>query len=432
MIKVGFDTSALDPRFKSHAQRGIGRYVGHLADYLKVNTPDEVELKWFDHENLIHSGVATRLIDLMPVARTTLRQQLLYPLKLSSGILKDTSFVHFPAHMDGPAWSRKPYLLTVHDLIPMILEKLYRANRPNWRYEFARWLERTSIRNATMLLAVSETTARDVVRLLGIPRDRIVVTPNGVEQAFFDLFNVRRELPVGARIELRDRLGIPRERPILFYVGGHDERKNISMVVEIAKETINERSERGLPQPVLVLAGKVNPGREREVLNTALRDFAMAADTVDLGFVSESDLRALYAESSVFLFPSLYEGFGLPVLEAMAAGVPVVSSDRGALPEVMGRVGISFDPEDAIAGCRGVLEILNNPDYAARLSVDGHARAAEFTWERTGRLTIEAYRYAASLLAGEEPRKKQGKNPDENLLQTDLTAKPRSVGNAEV
>jgi glycosyltransferase involved in cell wall biosynthesis len=428
MIRVGFDTSALDPRFKSHAQRGIGRYVGHLADYLREQSPTDLELKWFDHENLIRSGIATKLIDLLPVARTTLRQQLLYPLKLSSGVLREADFVHFPAHMDGPAWSAKPYILTVHDLIPMILEKLYRANRPNWRYEFARWLERTSIKNATMLLAVSETTARDVVRLLGIPRERIVVTPNGVESSFFDLYRIRRELSVEARIELRDRLKIPRERPILFYVGGHDERKNIPMVVEIAREAISERAERGLSEPVLVLAGKVNSERERETLNTALRDFAMAADTVDLGFVSEDDLRALYAESAVFLFPSLYEGFGLPVLEAMAAGVPVVSSDRGALPEIMGRVGISFDPDDAIAGCRGVLDILSSPDFAGRLSCDGHARAAEFTWERTGKLTLEAYRYANELLSARPISKSEKDNTAQASGETQIP----SVGNAEV
>jgi glycosyltransferase involved in cell wall biosynthesis len=263
---------------------------------------------------------------------------------------------------------------------------------------------------------------------LDIPRERIVVTPNGVESSFFDLYRVRRELSAEARIELRDRLKIPRERPILFYVGGHDERKNIPMVVEIAREAIAERAERGLSEPILVLAGKVNSERERETLNTALRDFAMAADTVDLGFVSEDDLLALYAESAVFLFPSLYEGFGLPVLEAMAAGVPVVSSDRGALPEVMGRVGISFDPDDAIAGCRGVLDILSNPDLAGRLSCDGHARAAEFTWERTGKLTLEAYRYAHELLSARSASKHEKDSSEQDGKETPLS----SVGNAEV
>jgi glycosyltransferase involved in cell wall biosynthesis len=402
MTSIAFDISALDPRFKSHAQRGIGRYVHHVAEYLKQHAAPNVDLRWFDHESLIRTGIATRMIDLLPFARTTLRQQLLYPLKLRSGQLKGATCIHFPAHMDGPAWCPTPYILTVHDLIPLILEPLYRANRPNWRYEFARWLENTSIRNASLLLVVSETTARDVHRLLGVPQERIVVTPNGVENSFFDLFELRRALSEQARIELRQRLNIPLNRPIMFYVGGHDERKNIRMVVEIAREAISDCSERGETSPILVMAGKIHSDREREVLNTALRDFAMAGDTVELGFVSDKDLRALYAESAVFLFPSLYEGFGLPVLEASAAGVPVVSSNRGACPEVLGSTGILFDPEDSIAGAAAVLRILRQRDFASRLSEEGHERAKLFTWERTGRLTLEAYEYAAKIIT--DPR----------------------------
>jgi glycosyltransferase involved in cell wall biosynthesis len=399
MTSVAFDISALDPGFKSHAMRGIGRYARHVADYLKRNSDPEVSVQWFDHDSLIHSGLVTKIIDLLPCARTTLRQQLLYPLKLNSGALRGASFVHFPAHMDGPAWSPKPYILTVHDLIPLILESHYRANRPTWRYEFARWLENTSIRNASLLLAVSETTANDVVRLLGVPRERIVVTPNGVEDSFFDLYKLRRELSQEARSELRGRLGIPHDRKVLFYVGGHDERKNIRMVIEIAREAINACVERGDAPPVLVLAGKIQQGRERDLLDTALRDFAMASDTIDLGFVSEADLQALYAESAVFLFPSLYEGFGLPVLEASAAGVPVVSSNRGALPEVLGSTGLLFNPEDSIAGATAVVQVLRTPELAAKLSGEGHERAKLFSWDRTGHLTLEAYRYASRLLA---------------------------------
>lgn len=399
MITVGFDTSALDPRFKSHAQRGIGRYVDRLVQHLRTSNPVDVSLEWFDHYDLIHRGIAPKLINFMPCARTTVRQQLLYPLRLTSGSLRDVDFVHFPAHMDGPAWSPKPYLLTVHDLIPLILKSLYQEHRPNWRYHFARWLENTSIRNATMLLAVSETTAKDIVRLLGIPRERIAVTPNGVEQGFFELFRMRRELSPDARFDLRSRLGIPTGRPMLLYVGGHDERKNIRMLVEIAHEALRECSRRNIPKPVLVFAGKIDSGRERRTLNAALQDFRMVDDTVELGFVSESDLRALYAESAVFVFPSLYEGFGLPVLEAMAAGLPVVSSNCGALAEVMGSVGFHFDPHDPVSGCRGVLELLSNPDLALRTSEEGHRRAAEFSWERTGELTLQAYRQAATLLS---------------------------------
>jgi glycosyltransferase involved in cell wall biosynthesis len=430
-VRIGFDTSALDPRFKSHAERGIGRYVSNVARYLQENLPSDLAIEWFNHENLIASGVATKLIDLLPCARTTLRQQLLYPLKLSSGALKGTTCVHFPAHMDGPAWSTKPYILTVHDLIPLILEQLYRANRPTWRYEFARWLENRSIKNASLLLSVSETTAKDVVRLLGIPRERILVTPNGVDQGFFDLFRLRQELSEQARTELRTRLKVPLGRPIIFYVGGHDERKNIARLVEISREVISECADRREVEPVLVLAGRIALQRERDTLDTALRDFAMAADTVNVGFVSDADLRALYAESAVFLFPSLYEGFGLPVLEAMAAGVPVVSSDQGALPEVMGKAGLLFHPEDVIAGSQSVLQVLHNRELSTRLSHEGHQQAQNFTWERTGRLTVEAYRHAAQLLSTSKRSRQSARRSEFEASSINSEAPVSSAGNAE-
>jgi glycosyltransferase involved in cell wall biosynthesis len=400
MVRVAFDISAFNPAFKSHAQRGIGRYVSHLYDYLSRATssggPQEgVAITEFDHDNLINRGLVAKAIGKLPYGRTTIRQQLLYPFKLASSALRGVDFVHFPAHMDGPTWSFKPFILTVHDLIPLVLDKLYRANRPTWRYEFARWLENSSIRNAAALLSVSEATARDVERLLGIPRERIFVTPNGVEDSFFELFKLRETLSFEAKGALRNRLGIPQNRPIVLYVGGHDERKNIPMVIEIVHESIEQSAARGMPKPVLVLAGKIGSEREQGVLDAALRDLSMAADTVNCGFVPDDDLRALYAEAAVFLFPSLYEGFGLPVLEAMAAGLPVVSSDRGALPEVIGREGLVIDPEDPIAGCKAVLRILGDSELARNLSLSGHKRAREFTWERTGRLTLEAYREIA-------------------------------------
>jgi glycosyltransferase involved in cell wall biosynthesis len=278
---------------------------------------------------------------------------------------------------------------------------------------------------------VSETTANDVVRLLGIPRERIVVTPNGVDQGFFELFRSRQAMAEQARTELRQRLKIPLGRPIIFYVGGHDERKNIARLVEISREVISECAERGDVEPVLVLAGRIALQRERDTLDTALRDFAMAADTVNVGFVSDADLRDLYAESSVFLFPSLYEGFGLPVLEAMAAGVPVVSSNQGALPEVMGNAGLLFHPEDVIAGSQSVLQVLRNKELSTRLSHEGHQQAQNFTWERTGRLTVDAYRYAAHLLATSERSEQKGHSSEFQASSIANDAPVSSAGGAE-
>ncbi len=397
-MRVAFDISALDPAFKCHAQRGIGRYVAELKRSLEGPGEDQLQVEWFDHKSLIHRGLAARAVRALPVGRTTVRQQLLYPLKLSAGEMRRFDLVHFPAHMDAPAWSTKPYVLTVLDLIPLVLKDLYKMNRPGWRFEFARWLEIRAIRQAAFLLAISEATAKDIHRLLGVPLDRIMVTPLGVDEEFFSLFGRRAQRSEEQSLELRIRLGIPAGRPILLYVGGHDERKNIRGLVEIAAEAVREIERQGGDVPVLVMAGRVSSNKEEERLNHALWDFSMASDTVSLGYVADDDLHSLYAESSVFLFPSLYEGFGLPVLEAMAAGLPVACSNVSSMPEVLGDAGVLFAPDDIRAGAKAVLELLRDPARARELSEAAHRRARSFTWERTAQLTREGYRAAGELL----------------------------------
>jgi len=397
-MRVGLDISALDPAFKCHAQRGIGRYVSELNRSLANTGDPALSVECFDHTSLLHTGLAAHIVNALPAGRTTIRQQMLYPLRLNAGKMKRFDFVHFPAHMDAPAWSSKPFVLTVLDLIPLILKDLYKANRPSWRFTFARWLEIKAIRQAAFLLAISETTAQDIHRLLGVPRDRIMVTPLGVDEAFFSTFARRASLSEETSLDLRVRLGIPAGRPILLYVGGHDERKNIRGLVEIASEVIREIERSGGDTPVLVMAGRVSSSKEEERLNVALWDFSMASDTVNLGFVSDEDLHALYAESSVFLFPSLYEGFGLPVLEAMAAGVPVACSHVSSMPEVLGDTGLTFSPSDIRGASKAVLELLGNDELRRTLSYAAHERAKTFTWERTGQRTLDAYRAAGELI----------------------------------
>ncbi len=390
-MHVAFDISALDPTFKSHSYRGIGRYVERLRAALESLKTDHLSLSWFDHNELLSSGIASKLINAMPFGRTTIRQQALYPWRLSGGGTKGADFVHFPAHMDGPAWSNKPYVLTLLDLIPLILEDLYRANRPNWRYCFARWLEKTSILNASYILTISETTACDAERILGIPRERIAVTPCGVDSRFADAFGHRLARVPDESRRLRVKLGLPLERPIILYVGGHDERKNTQKIIEIAREVIDQATARSLPVPIVVFAGKIAEGLETENITTALRDFAMAADTFLLGYVEDQDLLSLYCEAAVFLFPSLYEGFGLPPLEAMATGLPVVSSDAGALPEVLGSAALYIKPNDVFEGARHVISILSDDNLARSLSERGFERSKLFSWRRTAETTLRAY-----------------------------------------
>lgn len=398
MISVGLDVSAVDPSFKSHAQRGIGRYVAELQKFFGSASDPNLRIGYFDHCSLARDAFVDRAVSLIPFGRTSVRQHVLYPSRLHRGEIGEFSLLHYPAHMDAPARSSKPYVLTVLDLIPHVLKDLYQANKPGWRFKLARWLEVLSIRQATLLLAISETTANDLVRVLDVPRERIVVTPLGVDKTFFEVGAARRQRSQSWRDEFRASLGIPLGRPIVLYVGGHDERKNIGVLVAIMRQVIDEAVAQGKDKPMLVLAGRVSTMEEQRRLSTILQSHDMERDTFSLGYVQDGELRELYAESDLFLFPSLYEGFGLPALEAMAAGVPVVASSSSSLPEVVGDAGVLFDPLRVDDGVRGVLRVLFESGVSSQLSRDGEQRARCFTWERTGQLTLGGYKQASELL----------------------------------
>ncbi len=386
MHTIGFDISALDPEFKEHAQRGIGRYVRELYKYFKASpaTTDPSSgptIAEFDHR----SFSVNWLTNLLPFGRLTVKQQILFPLSLwLRGGSRYQAF-HFPAHMDAPSWCPVPYILTVLDLIPLVMADLYKADRPSWRFHLARWLEIRAIKNASLILAISECTARDVQRLLGIEPERIVITPLGVDQKFFE---ARRHESSSA---LLGRYNIPADRPIIMYVGGIDQRKNYWTMLQALLEIKTENQKQSKPAPVLLMIGRIEQDRQYPKLQRLITEYGLGGDVCMPGFVPDEDLLQLYQESSLFLFLSLYEGFGLPVLEAMAAGLPVVCSNTSSLPEVAGEAACLVDPTDAHAAALAMQLILDSPARRQELIELGKAQAAKFSWAQTGLATQAAY-----------------------------------------
>ena len=395
---VGLDVSALDPLFKAHAQRGIGRYVSELKKYFEAHQGSNLRVSYFDHRVLRASGPRAlaychKAVDLAPFGRATLRQQLLFPLQLAWSLQSESppmapvSFdaVHFPAHLDPPAWGVVRYAVTVVDLIPLVCADLYKANKSNLRFKFARWLELRAIKNASLVLAISENTARDVHRILHVPHEKIVVTPLGVDPRFFEARMVEEEETV------RRRYGLGRESPVVLYVGGIDPRKNYPVLIEMFRRAADSLCARGKPEPKLLMVGPLQEDREYPRLRRCIAEQGVETSVIMPGYVKDDELLQLYALSRVFVFPSLYEGFGLPVLEAMAAGVPVVSSGTSSMPEVLGDAGLIVDPSDARAAAESVCSIIENEELARSLAERGRRRARLFTWQRTGDLTLGAY-----------------------------------------
>ncbi|MTD46219.1 glycosyltransferase [Conexibacter sp. W3-3-2] len=228
-------------------------------------------------------------------------------------------------------------------------------------------------RTASRVIAISEAGAQDLVTDLGIRRSRIDVTPLAVDPP------ARRE-PVSDSPALRERLGIGAE-PVVLCVAQKRAHKNLEAAIE-ALALLDAPAQ-------LVLPGSPN------AYEASLRDLAIARGVADrvrfIGWVDDDDLEALYGSARCLVFPSLMEGFGLPLLEAMARDVPVACSNVSALPEVAGDAALLFDPHDRRAIADALRRLLTDEPLRARLVAAGHDRVAAYTWENTARTTLASY-----------------------------------------
>lgn len=396
---VGIDVSALESGFKAHSFRGIGRYVQELKRYFDQRDDLPFGVSYFGPGDIYSSGAVNTVIDWLPVGRNTVRQQIFYPLSLSDK-RRGFNIVHFPAHMDAPAWGMKNYIITVLDLIPRIFPELYNAKQRNLRFKFARWLEAQAIRNASLVLTISNNTAKDVHEILGVPLERILVTHLGVDEKFFSgarLFEQEKQ-------ELRNKYRISLAADIILYVGGIDQRKNIACLLRSFKGVLQTLESRSLRQPIaapqLVLLGKIDNDGEFGSLKLLIKELGLEQQVVLPGFVEDNDLVKLLQISAVFFFPSLYEGFGLPPLEALAAGVPVVSSNTSSLPEVLGNAALYMDPKNPVEGAQQILNVLENRELATDMRARGPLQARQFSWSKTGDETLSAYERLLSQCLG--------------------------------
>ena len=271
-----------------------------------------------------------------------------------------------------------------------MLSDLYRADRPGWRFALARRLELQAIKHAKLVLAISECTARDVERLLHIPAERIAVTHLGIDQRFHAAAdsNIDRE-------ELCRRYALPADRKIVLYVGGIDQRKNMKGLLETFARVVRSRRDRSQELPVLVMAGAIEEDAEYPKLMRSIETLELQELVCMTGFVAEDDLPAFYKLGSVLFFPSLYEGFGLTPLEAMAVGTPVVSSNAACLPDVLGDAAALVAPDDYEGSASEIVSVLENDSYAEELIQKGRQQAAKFCWSDTGAATLAAYQRLA-------------------------------------
>ena len=369
--------------FWERSTTGTGQYTRQLVEHLAAVAPDlEIVL-------VAPSGRVRKLATQIPrvqIWMTACRRGL--PPDLHKVWFEQVTFPrvchqlgadvgHVP-YWAPPLWPSIPTIVTIHDLIPLMLSE-YRGGLLVRLYTA---LVRRSVRSAALVITDSEASRSDIVTHLSLPVEHVRVVYLAVSRRY-------GPCTTSEDTEIRTRYGLP-ERYAL-YLGGFDLRKNL-ITVFAAYRSAGRVIGKDCP---LVIAGRL-PKRDTPFAPDPRRvasEQGVGGEGVRfIGFVDEVDKAALYRGAVAFIFPTRYEGFGLPPLEALACGTPVVGSDRSSLPEVVGDGGVLHSPDDAEGIARTLIRLATDKVYRAELSQRAVAQASKFTWERAARETLAAYR----------------------------------------
>jgi glycosyltransferase involved in cell wall biosynthesis len=370
-MHIGLNLIFLVPREMS----GLETYARELTSALLREQPD-LRLTAFVHREASSDPLWRELVPTVTVPVYGRRrsswvrgEQVLLPrLAQRAGV----DVVHSLAST-APSWGSFRRVVTIHDVI----YRIHPEAHAGWRSLAMRALVPLAARRSDRVIVPSRATREDLIRLLKVPAEKIDLVPNGLGA------------PPAARWDSEDELRSRYDlgtHPFVLTVSLKRPNKNLLRLLEAMALIPGER------RPTLVLAGHATP-YEAELRARAV-DLGLGEHTRFPGWVSSEELEGLYRSATCFVFPSLYEGFGLPVLEAMARGTPVACSNRGALIEVAGDAAILFDPEQPDAIAAAIEKLLADPIERERLSRAGREQAAGFTWAEAARRTLKTYESA--------------------------------------
>lgn len=336
----------------------------------------------------LRGSVNAEVVTLRP-ANALLRIPFGLPLASLRGSF-DLLHVTYNAPPLGPC----PTVVTIHDIS---FEHYPQFFSPRDRLILKTLVPR-SARRAAHVLTVSQHAKQEIIDRYGLPPDKITVT----YEAAGDQFQPVTDASILQAVRIK--YGIP-DGPFVLALGNLQPRKNIARLVEAFAQAAGSNPSHfppslppSPPPPSLVIAGKAQ-WRESEVYG-AVQRAGLGERVVFPGYVDDADLPALYSAAAVFVYPSLYEGFGLPPLEAMACGTPVISSNSASLPEVVGDAALLVEPTDTAALAQALRDVLVQPALRADLRQRGLARAAQFSWERCAAETLAVYARVAAQRRG--------------------------------
>lgn len=366
-MRIGISAPLIEPK-----PTGVGVYsiniINHLAslhDPLIVYTSDPSSLK-IDYGKVRKVCPLTKPhFGLMGFLSRTIWMQLSLPIR---AIIDGVSVI-LSTGSEGILWPLLPQVVTVHDLTPLLFPDLH-PYQPE--PIFFRYLLPQILRHSEAIIAVSESTKQDIVRCYNLTQDKIHVIYEGYDPAVYHPYTNSHHI-----ISTTYDLG-----PYIYYSGNLLPHKNIARLIEAFNLIALN-----IPHK-LVLQGKAD-SRYMADLKLIINKSKLQDRVVFLGYVSSEYLPHLYCAATAFTLVSLKEGFGLPVLEAMACGTPVVASNTSSLPEVVGNAGILVDPNDTEQIAEALLQIIEHPELRAELSQKSLKRAAQFSWSTTAKQTLE-------------------------------------------
>ncbi len=352
--------------------RGLARYTRGLCGALLESGAVDLELVTHDpSETGVARGPYRRAS--LTARREIAREQIELPRLLSR---HGAAVLHAPANRGLPVWAPCATVVTRHDVI----ERMFPTEpRASWRARLrTRYADEIAMRRATIVVTVSETSRADIARHWPGCASRTVVAGEGIESRFF------AGATAAQTEELRQRHGLP--RTFVLYVGGFEPRKEVPTLIAAVARCAR-------PDVGLVLAGAMGPWREP--IARAIAAAGIAPRVRALDFVDDAELPTLYAAADAVVCPSRYEGFGLPAVEAMAAGAPVIVSSGGALAETVGGAAPVFSVGDASALALALERVLSDRPYAATLVERGRRRAEEHRWDRVVPRYLSVYHRAS-------------------------------------
>lgn len=359
---------------------GVGTYIRNVVRALSR----------LDQENqyfLIGPSVKVQEIGPLPTnfhnIQASLPEHSLRGYREFRGVLKrlDCDLVHIPNLFSVPRMLPCPYVMTVHDM----LEHLSRAKQQTgtWHMQLTRYV----LRGAARIFAVSNFTRTEIEKLFGIPSSQIEVIYNAIDERF-----LRGHASADDRQLIEQRYQV--NYPFLLYAGRVSPHKNVVRMIEAFSALKTElEKEQAYPDLKLIIIGddlSGNPDLRRTVVRSCVQN-----DVRFLGFIPIEVLRIFYDSAKIFVFPSLYEGFGLPPLEAMAHGTPVVTSNVTSLPEVVGNAAVLVNPENVFEIMRALHRVLMDQALRERMKDRGYKQATRFSWDNSVRRLVDVYRQVA-------------------------------------